>query len=318
MQHDLFVSVALLVALFLAGAVILRIDQRNRHMQQQADLVTSLIDHGASQEAIRSIRKEKQRFQSLRTIGRYLLRYDPNFAEAYSLPVPVTFMAAGGAGLAIGILAVSAIPVLPGVLAGAFAACCAARFLFAWQRERYTDSLRRQLPDALQFAASAIRAGFPVLEAFRGITREAPAPTRGQFEDVMYEIALGRPVHEVLLNLYYRTQVAEYAIFAVTLAVQTKTGGHLAETIETLAQTVRDRITIAARAKALAGEGTVSATILSILPVVTGIALSLIQPGYLEPLFSDPRGRRLFMMSVALLLAGIWTMHRMIRGVVQE
>ena len=139
-----------------------------------------------------------------------------------------------------------------------------------------------------------------------------------QFNQVLNEIALGRSASDALLGLFQRTGVTEYAIFAVTLAVQTKSGGHLAETIQTLAETVRERITLAARAKALAGEGTVSATILSILPVVTGIALTVIRPDYLQPLFTDPRGRRLFFMGVASLLAGIWTMRRMIAGTVKE
>jgi tight adherence protein B len=121
-----------------------------------------------------------------------------------------------------------------------------------------------------------------------------------------------------MFALYQRTGVTEYSIFAVTLAVQTTSGGHLAETIQTLADTVRERLTLASRAKALAGEGIVSATILCILPVVTGIALSLIQPGYLMPLFADPRGRKMFLFGVGALLAGVWTMRKMISGAVRE
>ena len=192
------------------------------------------------------------------------------------------------------------------------------RGLFRWQRDRYVANLRRQLPDALQFAVSALRAGFPVAEAIRGIGREAPEPTRSQFAGVINEMSVGRSLQDALLDLYYRTKIAEHAMLAVTIGVQTSSGGQLAETIQSLAETIRERVTLAARARALAGEGIVSATILSILPLITGLALSLIRPGYLQPLLNDPRGQRMFVGGVCALLMGIWTMRRMIGGVVKE
>ena len=91
-------------------------------------------------------------------------------------------------------------------------------------------------------------------EAFRTVARDMPQPTAGQFKIVCNELALGSSPSEALENVYLRTQVAEYAIFAVTLAVQLKSGGGLSETLLTLGETVTQRVALAARAKALAGE----------------------------------------------------------------
>ncbi|MDR3530622.1 MAG: type II secretion system F family protein [Rhodopila sp.] len=318
MSMALIGPMSVLTAVLVACPVILIADSRKRKLLRQIELVTALTGQDALLQQARSIRRAKIRFQRLWEVVRSLFHYDPEFSEAYSLPVPLVLAAAMIVGCAAAFLAYTTLSFPISVLSGVLTTGMVLRGLFGWQYNRYTGSLRRQLPDALQFVVGALRAGFPVMEAFRGITREAPEPTRGQFVQVLNEISLGRPVQEALLNLYHRTRVTEYAIFAVTLAVQTKSGGHLAETVQTLAETVRERITIAARAKALAGEGTVSATILSILPVVTGILLTLIRPGYLDPMFIDPRGKRLFMMGVASLLAGIWMMRRMIAGVVRE
>src|SRR6185295_7524387 len=94
----------------------------------------------------------------------------------------------------------------------------------------------------------------PVNEAFRTVAKEMPQPTAGQFAVVCSELSLGMPPAEAVEAVYRRTQVAEYGIFAVTLAVQLKSGGALTETLQTLGDTVRQRVALAARAKALAGE----------------------------------------------------------------
>ena len=307
-----------LIAVLLAGAVVLHLDRKQRQYDQQMSLVVTLSQQDVALADPRSIRREKIRLQRLRVLARNLFRYDPNCPDAYTVPVPLVVLIGPVLGVASGMFASTALAESTSIAIGCLVTIGSIRGLFGWQRDRYANKLRRQLPDALQFVVNAVRAGFPVTEALRGITRETPEPTRGQFNQVLNEIALGRSASDALLGLFQRTGVTEYAIFAVTLAVQTKSGGHLAETIQTLAETVRERITLAARAKALAGEGTVSATILSILPVVTGIALTVIRPDYLQPLFTDPRGRRLFFMGVASLLAGIWTMRRMIAGTVKE
>ena len=141
------------------------------------------------------------------------------------------------------------------------------RGLFGWQRRRLAEQLFRQLPDTINMVTSAVRSGLPVNEAFRTIAREMPQPTAGQFAPVCSELALGRPAEEAVEGVYRRTGVAEYGFFAVTLGVQMKSGGGLAETLQTLADTVRQRVTLAARAKALAGEVIFSSRALSLAPV---------------------------------------------------
>lgn len=318
MPVDLTIPLILLAAVFLAGPLILVAERRDRRLRRQLDLIASLPRYDAGAPAIRSIRRQKLRFAQIKEISRKLFSYDPALVDAYTMPIPVLIAGAAMAGLLSAALASVTLTRPVSVLIGCIAAGLVVRGLFGWQQSRYANLILRQIPDTLQFVVGAVRAGFPVIEAFRGISREVPEPTREQFVRVVNEVSLGSPVHEALMGIYFRTRVAEYAIFSVTLAVQNKTGGHLAETIATLAATVRERITIAGRAKALAGEATVSATILSILPVITGIALTVIRPDYLDPLFHDPRGKRMFQIGLMLLLGGIWTMRRMIAGAVKE
>jgi tight adherence protein B len=107
--------------------------------------------------------------------------------------------------------------------------------------------------------------------------------------------------------------VAEYAIFAVTLAVQMKSGGRLTETLETLGDTVRQRVALAARAKALAGEVIFSSRALSAAPLIVGGLLYWLNPQSVDLLFYDPTGRTLLAYAIASVLMGTLVIRWMIK-----
>jgi tight adherence protein B len=187
------------------------------------------------------------------------------------------------------------------------------RTLFGWQRDRYADRLLRQLPDMLQIVMSVVRAGLPVSEAFRIVAREMPEPTCSEFALVAEELALGHSADIALLGVHRRTGVSEFAIFSVTLSVQAKSGGGLVETIQNLADTLRERIALSGRATALSGEARLSSQILTAFPFVMAAALSVLHPGFFSPLLGDPRGRMLLAFALLCLVVGNIVMRMMIK-----
>jgi tight adherence protein B len=198
-------------------------------------------------------------------------------------------------------------------LAAAIVFIMVVRGLLGWQQRRLANQLFRQLPDTIQLVTSTIRSGLPVHEAFRTIAREMPQPTAGQFAIVCSEVSLGRPPEEAIEAVYRRTQVADYGIFAVTLAVQLKTGGSLAETLQTLGETVSQRVALAARAKALAGEVIFSSRALSFAPLAVGGLLYAISPQTVDLLFYDPTGNVLLAYAVTSVLIGSLVIRWMVR-----
>jgi tight adherence protein B len=140
-----------------------------------------------------------------------------------------------------------------------------------------------------------------------------PQPTAGQFAILCSELTLGRPPEEAVEGIYQRTQVAEYGFFAVTLGVQMKSGGGLAETLQTLGDTVRQRVALAARAKALAGEVIFSARAISLSPPILIGVLYTIKPETVDLLFTDPTGRKLLAYAAASVLIGTLVIRWMIR-----
>jgi tight adherence protein B len=198
-------------------------------------------------------------------------------------------------------------------IAAAAVALLVVRGVFGWQRSRVINQLFRQLPDAIQLVTSTVRSGLPVNEAFRTIAREMPQPTSREFGIVCSELNLGRPPEEAVEGIYRRTLIPEYAMFAVTLAVQLKAGGSLAETLQTLAETVSQRVALAARAKALAGEVIFSSRALSLSPVIIGGLLYAINPQSIDLLFYDPTGNILLAYAVGSVIVGHFVIRWMIK-----
>lgn len=305
----------LLLAVVAAAAVV--VVPMSRRRQQLLQRLETVMPAGPSpsvvQEAARSIRVQRPTGSHLNRAA-LLLKVPQDLPLAHVVPPIWVFAAAT-------LAAVGAVWVLHfliswplSALGGAVVWAMLARWLFGWELTRYRTKLLGQLPDTVQLVVSATRAGLPIFEAFRAIADEMPSPTRDEFARVNNEMALGVAAEDALLNMHQRTGVTEYAIFAVTIGVQARSGGRLAETIQNLAETVRERLAIAARARALAGEAKISAIIMALLPILAGALLSIVQPGHLDPLFTDPRGVRMFMFGVITLFLGAVTMRQLIRG----
>ena len=171
----------------------------------------------------------------------------------------------------------------------------------------------RQMPDALGLMVRGIRAGLPVAEALRSVSREMPSPTREEYARVVGEMAIGRSVDVALLKLHERTGLTEYAFLSVTLGLQSQTGGSLAETLENLADMVRKRVAMANRAKALAAEARMQAGLLVVLPFIAALAMSFIQPFYIETFTQNPTGRSMAVVGLVMMLFGLLTIRWLIR-----
>src|SRR5262245_3824880 len=301
-----FSIIIVLLLLICAAAMTLLLDARQRRINRQLEIALP-TSQAASLPSIRRFQAES-RWLFLHRLANYRAGIAYNWHPGYVLLAGV--IAAATIFYANSLLEFSILYVS---LAAAIVAVMVVRGLFGWQQRRFANQLFRQLPDTIQLVTSTVRSGLPVHEAFRTISREMPQPTAGQFAIVCSELGLGRPPEEAVEDVYRRTQVAEYGIFAVTLGVQMKSGGRLTETLETLGDTVRQRVALAARAKALAGEVIFSSLALSCALVIVGWLLYWINPATVDLLFYDPTGRTLLAYAVASVIVGSLVIRWMIR-----
>lgn len=301
------VLIILVLALLIGAAgMTLVLDARQRRIDRHVAMALST----PHPESVPSIRRSQ-----IRSRWRFLHRFANYRAEGAYTWGPSYVLLAGAIAAAVVFYANGFLqfPIHYVSLAALVVALMVVRSLFGWQRRRLADHLFRQLPDALEMVTGAVRSGLPITEAFRTIAREMPQPTAGQFALVCSELALGRPPEEAVEGVYRRTEVAEYGFFAVTLGVQMKSGGGLAETLQTLAETVRQRVTLSARAKALAGEVIFSSRALSVAPIVVGGLLYMISPSTVDLLLYDPVGRKLLAYAAASVIVGTLVIRWMVR-----
>jgi tight adherence protein B len=300
------VIVTVLALAMCAAAIALWLDARERRIDRRL-AVALPASHPAN---LLSIRRTETGSQTL--FLHRLVNYNPAIPNIWH---PTYVLLAGAFAAAAILYAISQLgySILYGGVAAAIGAIIVMRGLFGWQQRRVALQLFRQLPDAIQLVTSTVRSGLPVHEAFRALAREMPQPTAGQFAIVCNEVNLGRPPAEAVEGVYRRTQVAEYAMFAVTLAVQLKSGGSLAETLQNLGDTVRQRVALAARAKALAGEVIFSSRALTISPLIGGGVLYAANPQTVDLLFTDPVGNKLLAYAVGSVLVGALVISWMVR-----
>jgi len=301
-----FLIIIVLLLLLCAAVMTLWLDARQRRIDRQLEIALP-TSQAASLPSIRRLQTES-RWLFLHRLANYKAGIAYDLRPAYVLLAGV--IAATAIFYANTLLGFSDLYVS---LAAIIVTIMVVRGLFGWQRRRIANQLFRQLPDTVELVTSTVRSGLPVQEAFRTIAREMPQPTAGQFAIVCSELSVGRPPEEAVEAVYQRTQVAEYGIFAVTLAVQMKSGGNLTETLQTLGDTVRERVALAARAKALAGEVIFSSRALSCAPLIVGGLLYLINPETVDLLFYDPTGRTLLAYAAASVVLGTLVIRWMIR-----
>jgi tight adherence protein B len=301
-----FLTIIVLILVICAAAETLWLDARQRRIDRQLAIALP-TSHSASLPSIRRL-EAGSRWRFLHRLANYRAGIVYDWHPAYVLLAGVI--------AAVAILYANSLlkfSTFYGYLAAAIVAIMVVRGLFGWQQRRLANQLFRQLPDTIQLVTSTVRSGLPVNEAFRIISRQMPQPTAGQFAIVCSEVSLGRPPEEAVEAVYRRTQVVEYGIFAVTLAVQLKSGGGLAETLQTLGDTVSQRVALAARAKALAAEVIFSSQALSYAPLIVAAILYWINPQSIDLLFNDPTGNMLLAYAAVSVVLGNLVIRWMIR-----
>ncbi len=165
------------------------------------------------------------------------------------------------------------------------------------------DHLREQLPDVLTIMASSLRAGHSFLQSLDTVAKEIAQPAASEFQRVVAEIRLGRPAEDALESLAERVGSADFKWAVIAVNVQREVGGNLAEILDTVADTLRERAMLRRQIKVLTAEGRLSAWVLSLLPFAIALYMYAVNPSYIGVLFESIYG--IIMIIVALILLGL-------------
>ena len=159
------------------------------------------------------------------------------------------------------------------------------------KRKVRLDTLEAQFPDALDFLARSMRAGHAFSISLEMLGEEAADPLGQEFRALFNEQNLGAPLDTALHNFSDRVPLLDVRFFTSSVLLQKQTGGNLSEILSRLAYVIRERFRLKGQVKAASAHGRLTATILTLLPVATMLALLVVAPGYLQGMAADSDGK---------------------------
>jgi tight adherence protein B len=170
-----------------------------------------------------------------------------------------------------------------------------------------TQKISEQLPDALDMMARAVTAGHALPAAFKLIAQECAPPVAVEFAKVYEQQNLGLSLEVAVHNMTERVPgCLDLKLLAVSIKIQSETGGNLVEVLEKIADTIRERFKFYSKLRVLTAEGRLSGIILGSLPIAVAVFISLTNPSYLKVLADGP-GRTILMGGVGLWVMGaLW------------
>lgn len=201
--------------------------------------------------------------------------------------------------LLVGVLMALAVPLLTKVYLGI-------------RTGRRQKAFANQLEDSLQLLASSLRAGYSLLQSLDSVSREAEEPTSEEFARIINETRVGREVGQALEDATRRMRSDDFVWVTQAIAINREVGGNLAEVLDGVGHTIRERNQIRRQVAALSAEGKLSAYVLMGLPVGITLFLGVTNPDYVRTFTLSFIGYGLIGLSVVLMVVGALWMRKVV------
>lgn len=230
------------------------------------------------------------------------IKYSLKIADI-RMPVDVFVMGVFGSiflFLIIGLLTKNILILLMSIVPGVFPFMFI-KMKFVQRKEKFTQ----QFPEALGIISNSLRAGHSLLSAFQTVASESDYPVNKIFKNVSDEISLGREVRDTLINMGETLPGSEDLKFFVTaVLIQREVGGNLAEILDNLNNTIRERYKLLGLIKTQTAQAQLSGIVLGLAPAVIAGLVSMINPAYMEPLYTTPMGMAALVVAIFMSLTG--------------
>ena len=178
--------------------------------------------------------------------------------------------------------------------------------------KRRAEKLRDQLPDVLTIMASSLRAGHSFMQSLDTTAKEIPKPAATEFQRVVSEIRLGRGTDDALEALATRVGSPDFLWAVLAVNIQREVGGNLAEILDNVADTLRERATMRRQITVLTAEGRLSAWVLALLPMGIAAYMFVVNPEYIGLLVTTKIGIVMLSIALGLLVAGVLWMRKIV------
>ena len=311
-------SALLLLLPILTGMVLLVVRRNDRRRQFVERRLTAITADESSSEPV-------QRLLLLRAVSpgaifqlprKYTARFNAAFA-ATGNRIGLLHLIAAGLIASILVIGFAKIILALGsayaILFGCVAAAVIPVIFLKMAQARYRRHFLDVFPDALDLVGRAVKAGLPVNEALATAGHEIADPVGSELRRALDQVQIGVQMVDALQQIAARVRAADFRFMVVALALQSKTGGSLAETLANLSKVIRARKALRLKARALTAEAKASASVLAALPFIVGGAMWMMNRDLTLTLWVDPRGRFMLGLAFVSLVTGLTTMYVIVK-----
>lgn len=214
-----------------------------------------------------------------------------------------------GASLALGVLLFVFRDPLSGVI-GFVLGYFLPRFWVGRRISGRLSAFNKQLPDTIVLLSNSLRAGSSFLQSIELVSREGGPPMSEEMGRVVREVNLGLGMEEALHNLVRRIKSDDLDLMVTAIGIQQQVGGNLAEILDTIAFTIRERVRIKGEINTLTAQGRVSGYLVAFLPIGLGAVLNAINPAFMAPLFTETIGRILIGVGAVMMTIGFLAIRK--------
>jgi tight adherence protein B len=172
------------------------------------------------------------------------------------------------------------------------------------------NAFNKQLPDTISLLSNSLRAGSSFLQSIELVSRESPAPMGSEMGRVVREVNLGLSMEEALSNMVRRIKSDDLDLMVTAIGVQSQVGGNLAEILDTIAFTIRERVRIKGEIRTLTAQGRYSGYLVAFLPIAIMITLNFINPEFMQPLFTELIGQILLVVGGIMMAIGFFAIRK--------
>lgn len=201
---------------------------------------------------------------------------------------------------------------LPAIAAGGLVVLIAWSIL-TYLGTRRAEQFRAQLPDSLQLITGSLRAGFGLNQAITAVANELPAPAGDEYARAQLEVHLGRDVEDALRSMAVRVQSEDLPWVAEAIEIHREIGGDVADLLDQVAATVRERERVRGQIKVLSAEGRISGVVLVALPFGIAGITAVTSPDYLTELTQSTVGQIMLAFGAVTMIIGIFWIRRIVR-----
>jgi len=183
----------------------------------------------------------------------------------------------------------------------------------SYRRQKRFEKFEELFPEAIDTLARAVRAGHAFTTSIEMISNEIAEPLATEFRKLFEEQKFGMPVRDALMNLTERVPLVDVKFFVTAVMLQRETGGNLAEILDNLSYVIRERFKIQRQVRVHTAQGRLTMALLMAMPPTVVTILLVFSPDFVRPLFYDPIGHALLVLSIALQTVGYFVIRKIIK-----